>query len=383
MDNADNPILVLGAGVLGLPILRRLAHTARSLPSERRFSISVTLRPSNAVFSSPPPSTIAYQSSDKPSPPAALDATLPELIQHHAVTPIAIDLARSSHDTLVDLFSGYHTLISATGYSITSSAVPPPFSETEHPSTVTMDATAFPVLIAHAALAARVDRFLPWAFGLDYVAIGRGREQKVFDAQLDVRELLEAHTKEMARRGEVGTQWVIVPVGVFSDLLGSRGWGVVDVPRAGDGDVDGKGEGVLRALGSWDTPITLTTPHDIALGIAHILFPKPSPSPQTPLPLPPTIRLSTSTTTYAALASTVSSVLNRDFKRECWDLERIARELEGKPGDTLWSYRAVFARGVGTAWEVEGDGEEGGLELGEEADARGGLEGVVRGWFGL
>lgn len=58
-----------------------------------------------------------------------------------------------------------------------------------------------PMKLATAALKSGVKRYFPWQFGVDFEVIGRGSPQDLFDAQLDVRELLRAQDK---------TEWVIM-----------------------------------------------------------------------------------------------------------------------------------------------------------------------------
>ena len=60
------------------------------------------------------------------------------------------------------------------------------------------------------ALQARIPRYFPWQFGVDFDVIGRGSPQDIFDAQLDVRELL---------RGQHETEWVIISTGMFMSYL--------------------------------------------------------------------------------------------------------------------------------------------------------------------
>ncbi|MGF6660693.1 hypothetical protein QF000_002338 [Paraburkholderia atlantica] len=67
--------------------------------------------------------------------------------------------------------------------------------------------------ITQAALDAKVKRYFPWRFGVDYDIIGRGSAQVLFDEQLDVRDLLRAQT---------GTEWVIVSTGMFTSFFSIR-----------------------------------------------------------------------------------------------------------------------------------------------------------------
>jgi hypothetical protein len=85
------------------------------------------------------------------------------------------------------LFCPFHTIVSCTGF-------------------VASHGTQ--LKLAHAILAAGVQRYLPWQFDVDYDAIGREERcaQDLFDEQLDVRDL---------PRGQEGTEWVIVSTGIF------------------------------------------------------------------------------------------------------------------------------------------------------------------------
>jgi hypothetical protein len=70
-------------------------------------------------------------------------------------------------------------------------------------------------------LQARIPRYFPWQFGVDFDVIGRGSPQDIFDAQLDVRELL---------RSQQQTEWVI-STGMFMSYLFEPEFGVVDLQK--------------------------------------------------------------------------------------------------------------------------------------------------------
>lgn len=86
-------------------------------------------------------------------------------------------------------------------------------------------------------------RYFPWQFGVDFEVIGRGSPQDLFDAQLDVRELLRAQDK---------TEWVIISTGMFTSFLFEPVFEVVDFEND-----------TVNALGSLENSVTLTTPDDI------------------------------------------------------------------------------------------------------------------------
>lgn len=76
--------------------------------------------------------------------------------------------------------------------------------------------------------------------------ISRDSPQDIFDAQLDVRELLRAQTR---------TGWVIISTGMFVSCLFEPAFGVVDLKTPEIVFVAGEAE---RRLGAWaDTSETI------------------------------------------------------------------------------------------------------------------------------
>lgn len=211
MNNTS--ILVLGAGELGLAVLRALARRAAQLPDT---VITVLLRP-GAV------------SSDDPGKQRDL-ATLRAL----GIRFLPGDLAAGSPTDLAALIQGFHTVVSCTGY---------------------VGGPGTQLKLARAVLEARAPRYVPWQFGVDYDVIGRGSAQDLFDEQLDVRDLLRAQDR---------TEWVIVSTGMFTSFLFEPSFGVVDLAQ-----------NTVHALGSWDNAVTVTTPADIGALTAEILFAEP------------------------------------------------------------------------------------------------------------
>lgn len=209
----NKPILVLGAGQLGLAVLRHLAaHAERGAG----VSLSVLLRPASVASSDPA----------KQQDLAELRALGVDIVQGDLATQSAAELAAT--------FSRFHTVISCTGF---------------------VGGPGVQRKIARAVLDAGVQRFVPWQFGVDYDVIGRGSPQDLFDEQLDVRDML---------RAQQGTEWVIVSTGMFTSFLFEPAFGVVDLAA-----------NTVNALGSWDTAVTLTTADDIGALTAEILFAEP------------------------------------------------------------------------------------------------------------
>lgn len=210
MNNSS--ILVLGAGELGMAVLRNLAKRAALFPGT---TVSVVLRPSSI---------------DSPAPGKQRDiAELRSL----GVNFLTGDLANSTAD-LSALFKDFHTVISCTGF---------------------VTGRGFQLKLARAVLDAGVKRYFPWQFGVNYDIIGRGSAQDLFDEQLDVRDLLRSQDR---------TEWVIVSTGMFTSFLFEPAFGVVDLAQ-----------NTVHALGSWDTAVTVTTPNDIGALTAEICFAEP------------------------------------------------------------------------------------------------------------
>lgn len=208
-----NAILVLGAGQLGMSVLRHLAPYAERVPG---VAVSVLLRPSSSS-----------------SADAAKQQKLADL-SALGIDIVAGDLATQSSAELAAIFSRFDTVISCTGF---------------------IGGPGVQRKIARAALDAGVKRFVPWQFGVDYDVIGRGSPQDLFDEQLDVRDLLRAQQR---------TEWIIVSTGMFTSFLFEPAFGVVDLAA-----------NTVNALGSWDNAVTVTTADDIGALTARILFADP------------------------------------------------------------------------------------------------------------
>ncbi len=141
-------ILVLGAGELGMAVLRGLAgRAARS----RGTSLTVLLRPSTIC-----------------SPDPVKQRDIAEL-RSLGVEFLPGDLVEGSAADLSALFQDFHTVIGCTGF---------------------VAGRSIQLKLARAALDSGVRRYFPWQFGVDYDAIGKGSAQDLFDEQLDVRDLL-------------------------------------------------------------------------------------------------------------------------------------------------------------------------------------------------
>lgn len=210
-NSVRRDVLVLGAGELGMSVLRALAPRMR----ERHASITVLVSRD----------TVA-------GPSRQDDPRLAELFQM-GVDVVGFDLA-SDEEALKTLFEQYDTVVSCTGF------IAGPGTQLK---------------IARAALAAGVRRYFPWQFGVDYDIVGRGSGQPLFDEQYEIRQLL---------RAQDATEWVIISTGMFTSFLFEPAFGVVDLARR-----------TIHGLGSWETKVTVTTPEDIGRLTAEILLAEP------------------------------------------------------------------------------------------------------------
>ncbi|KAI9850130.1 MAG: hypothetical protein M1838_006065 [Thelocarpon superellum] len=289
-SSTPTSILVLGAGELGMAVLRGLVK--HSPPST---SITVLLQPFSV---------------HSPSPAKAEQL---EKIRSLGVALLPGDLVASSAATLADLFRPYHLIIGCTGFAV--------------------GGTGLQLKLCQAVLAANVPKYIPWQFGVDYDIIGRGSGQDLFDEQIDVRDLI---------RGQTKTKWVIISTGMFTSFVFEREFGVVNM---GEGRIEGS-RPLVRALGGWDTEVTLTTPEDIGDLTARVVWEAPEVTNRI-------VYTAGDTISYERLANVVEEVMGTEVRRELWDVDFLQRELDQHPDDSTSKYRLVFARGHGVAWPVE------------------------------
>lgn len=100
---------------------------------------------------------------------------------------------------------------------------------------------------------------------------------------------------------------------------------------------------MVNALGSYDTKVTLTTPEDIGLLTAEVVFARP-------LIRNEIVYLAGDTVTYGDVAGKLEKVLGRPFAKKEWTVAQLMSELAQDPDNHIMKYRAFFAQGKGVAW---------------------------------
>jgi hypothetical protein len=273
-------ILVLGAGELGTAILEALNHH----PNREQSSITVLLRPG----------TINTTDESKKK-----DL---EHLKSLGIHFLPGDIVHNTQDELSAIFMPFHTVIGCTGMAAVEDVQ---------------------VKIIKAILAAKVKRYIPWQFGVDYDIIGPGSSQDLFTEQLQVRALL---------RGQKTTSWIIISTGMFMSFLFEDFFGVVSADRA-----------TVRALGSWANEVTVTSVEDIGLMTAHVVLAEPELSDQVVFTAGDTI-------SYGQLADVVERVEGSKVNREEWTIKALKDELAKDPNNGIRKYRVAFAEGPGVAW---------------------------------
>ncbi|CAF3441679.1 unnamed protein product [Fusarium graminearum] len=275
-------ILILGAGELGICVLEALSHHPN-----QQHRVSVLVRQ------------------------ATLDSAAPDkrkLVQRiralNAGTE-GTDVVAASVEDLAAIFKKYDVVVSCNGMGLPSGTQ---------------------VKLLDAVVAAGVKRFFPWQFGMDYDIIGRGSSQDLFDEQLNVRNKL---------RAQENVDWTIVSTGLFMSFLFLADFGVVDLSQK-----------IVRALGSWENEISLTTPQDIGRITADIILDPRGIARQV-------VYTAGDTISYGRLADLLDEHFKTAFKRELWDLELLKKQMEDEPS-VMVKYRDTFAQGRGVAWDKKG-----------------------------
>lgn len=164
-SSSTQRILVVGAGELGTAMLEGLTRHAGHDSS--RAPITIMLRAS----------TIDSADGRKRRANAYLRSLGADLV--------AGDIVQDSEEHLAGIFGRFDTVVVCSGFGFPAGTQ---------------------LRLARAALGARVGRYFPWQWGIDYDVVGAGSAQDLFDEQLEVRRLLRAQNE---------VDWVVVSTGLF------------------------------------------------------------------------------------------------------------------------------------------------------------------------
>jgi len=292
-------VLIIGAGELGTAVLQALAHhplRRHHQADNSNGKINVLLRASG--INSPPPDK-QRQIAEIQSLGAGLETG---------------DIVHTPVSDLASIFSQYDVVIQCAGYGF------PPGTQ---------------LRVAQATVEARVQRFIPFQFGMDYDAMGAGNSEGLFDEMIEVRNLLRENEENEA--GKFACGWTIISTGLFVSYLFLPGFGIVDFTSE---------RRKVRALASWDNSITVSTLGGIGSMVAEVVYAPRFIANQV-------IYIGGETITYGGLADLLEGVYGVEFERELWDMAKLRSLLGERPGDLFARYRVVFGAGVGVAWDLE------------------------------
>lgn len=275
-------VLVLGAGQLGAAVLHYLLPEVIA----RNGSICVIVSPG------------AMDEQGK------LFSDVHQKLADAGAEFISLDVAASTNEALTTCFMNFETIINCMGF------VAGPGTQ---------------IKIAHAVVDAGVNRYFPWQFGVNYDVVGKGSGQPVWDEQYDVRILL---------RAQKTTEWVIISTGMFTSFLFEPAFDVVNLS-----------EKTIKALGGWETQVTVTSPEDIGRLTSEIYLHQPRIANEV-------LFVAGETTSYGKLAETVERVTKHTFDKSVLTLSGLLDALHLNPDDPMLRYRAAFARGDGMWWPM-------------------------------
>ncbi|KAI1131503.1 hypothetical protein F5Y10DRAFT_286435 [Nemania abortiva] len=286
-SSSTQRILVIGAGELGTAMLEGLVRHLE------RQSSPVSLPPITVLLRA---STINSTDDNKLRANSYLRSLGASLAMG--------DIVQDSEEHLADIFRNYDTVIVCSGFGFPSGTQ---------------------LRITRAVLQASVKRYFPWQWGIDYDIVGAGSAQDLFDEQLEVRKLLQAQAE---------VNWVVVSTGLFVSFI--------FVPEFGPVDLKGR---TLRALGSWDTRLSVTTPRDIGRVAAEIVYEPREINRQV-------VFVAGDTVSYDNVANIVARRFGGQWKRELWDMQTLEQRLKDSPDDGMVKYQNVFGAGKGVAWDI-------------------------------
>lgn len=292
-------ILVLGAGELGMAVADCLLQHPSFDPAT--VSLTIAIRPETLT------SLSTSNTNDRVR--ALTSLRLRFRRANYNLEYVATDLVADSETTLSTLFQDYHCVI--------------------HAGAMTLPAGT-QLKVTRAVLAAQVDEYVPWQWGVDYDVIGKDGGLGLFSEQCEVRDLLRAQSH---------TKWFILSCGMFMSFLFEDFWGAIT--RDDEGYING-----VRALGGWDHLLTVTTVENIATCNAELILEDPDKRGKP-------VYIAGDTMRYDEFADTIEKVVDHEIKRELWTTDYLKEESLKEPDNKLLKYRVVFSEDRGLAWPKE------------------------------
>lgn len=104
----------------------------------------------------------------------------------------------------------------------------------------------------------------------------------------------------------------------------------------------------VRALGSWQNKITVTTPHDIGRMTAEMVF-----APEGTVD--GMMYIGGETISYGQFADLLDQTLSSEgerFRRKEWTLPRLREKLAKDPENLWYKYQCIFGDGKGISWDL-------------------------------
>ena len=150
-------------------------------------------------------------------------------------------------------------------------------------------------------------------------------------------------------------------------FLFTNAFGVVTKINGAEHEPDENKMWRVKALGSWDNLVTVTSVSDIGRLVAELVFVRTQ--------VVGVVFARGETISYARLLEVMQEELGRDrVEGALWRTEILERELEDEPGNGLRKYRVVFANGRGVSWGEGVEGEWGVSMMGVGEWVRGNLK---------
>ena len=282
-----NKVLVIGAGELGTAVLQQLAKYP--LAKAEGNSISVLLRQS----------TITSEAAEK--------RTKIQHLREQGIEFVTGDIDAQNITELATTFANFTTIIGCLGMT---------------------GGAGTQLKILEAVLAAKVSRYIPWQFGVDYDIIGPDAGSGLFGEQCQIRELL---------RGQTAIEWKIVSTGMFMSFIFEEYFGVL-TQKADELQVN--------ALGSWSNKVTLTDVEDIGKCTAEVVWRWEDVEDSV-------IFTAGDTISYQQLRDEVENATHNDAVRSELSLQSLRKGLAQEPTNAIKKYQLVFGEGKGVAWPKE------------------------------